>query len=252
MDYDNTNIPARYDEGREISGPAKFKQLAFFAKNSHQDSINNILDLGCGTARYSGALADIFTANVVGIDPSQKMIDQAQLKFVDRQDIRFELASGEALPLDQASIDMVYMSMVLHHLPDPDKTAQECHRILRNGGLVCIRNTVTDEVTSYPYLNFFPSIQSIIESQLIYRQTLIEIFSAKGFDLTAHQTIWHEISQNWSSFADKIALKADSFVARLEENEFRSGLSAIQKKAQNSNEKAPIGLNIDSFIFRKL
>ena len=89
-----------------------------------------IIDLGCGTGRFSGALAEIFDANVLGVEPSAKMIERARAKHTDVR-LRFLEAPGEALPVDDSSIDMVFMSMVLHHLAEPAKVALECWRALR-------------------------------------------------------------------------------------------------------------------------
>ncbi len=248
MDYDSSNIPSAYDAGREISQQEKYKTLKFFTENLSIDKISNVIDLGCGTGRFSGALSELFDANVVGIDPSEKMLNQARIKH---QNISFKIASGEQLPLDESTTDMIFMSMVLHHLNDHQKTVSECHRVLRPDGVVCIRNTFADEISTYPYLDVFPSMGSIIESQLISREKFNRIFFANGFELLAHQIIWDKISPNWQAFADKIALKVDSFVARLNEEEFQSGLMALQDKAKSAGGEKPVGLNVDSFIFQK-
>ncbi|MFD1156978.1 class I SAM-dependent methyltransferase [Roseovarius aestuarii] len=250
MDYDKTNVPDSYDAGREISVASKFKQLEFFVKNIPAEDIASIVDLGCGTGRYTSVLAEAFEATVVGVDPSKKMLHQARSKSTSGK-TSFEHASGEAIPLDDGSTDLVYLSMVLHHLTSLRGTAIECARILRDNGRVCIRNTVADEVSSYPYLDIFPSIGSIIQEQLYSRLELINEFKTAGFVLTAHQTVYSEISPNWEKFAEKIALRADSFVSQLEDSEFEAGLSLLRAKAETLGSGERVGLNVDSFIFQK-
>jgi len=251
MDYDKTSVPDTYDSGREISAAAKYQQLEFFIENLQIEDVAEIIDLGCGTGRFSEALADAFEARVVGIDPSQKMLTLARSKST-RSNISFKLAHGEVVPLADNSADMVFMSMVLHHLTSLENTASECGRILRGGGNVCVRNTVSDEISSYPYLDYFPSINSIIQKQLLSRKQLNDVLEAAGFKMVAHQTVWSEISSDWRSFAEKIKLKADSFVAQLDESEFKSGLSALRTKAEGEDSNEKVGLNVDSFIFQKL
>ena len=53
MDYDLTNIPAAYDRGRD-HGP-EVLNLWMSVIESHLDgeSVSTILDLGCGTGRFS-------------------------------------------------------------------------------------------------------------------------------------------------------------------------------------------------------
>jgi ubiquinone/menaquinone biosynthesis C-methylase UbiE len=53
--------------------------------------------------------------------------------------IEFRRASADELPLADGCVDLVFMSQVYHHLPDPVAVAQECWRILRAGGYVCAR-----------------------------------------------------------------------------------------------------------------
>ena len=69
------------------------------------------LDIGCGTGRYSMALAAHFNARVIAVDPSEKMLAEARKKATER--VRYERASAESLPLPDASIDMVFMSRSL-------------------------------------------------------------------------------------------------------------------------------------------
>src|SRR5262245_33957361 len=98
MDYDQTNIPDMYNRGRD-HGPAFLEQwMTVIAGHVDPSRVHDILDLGCGTGRFSQALAARFNAKVVGIDPSRKMIQQAQRS---RTNARVIYANGlaEAIPL---------------------------------------------------------------------------------------------------------------------------------------------------------
>ena len=56
-----------------------------------------LIDLGCGTRRFTDLLAAHFGVRVIGIDPSSKMIEQARGKPAKR-DVSFRQGSAEALP----------------------------------------------------------------------------------------------------------------------------------------------------------
>ncbi len=114
MDYDTTNVPSTYDAGRELSATEKREALRSFAAGISNANIAEIVDLGCGTGRFSEALADTFDANVTGVEPSAKMIAQAHAKYSDER-LSFRSGSGEAIPLDAQTSDMIFMSMILHH-----------------------------------------------------------------------------------------------------------------------------------------
>src|SRR5258705_5385746 len=133
MDYDATDIPATYDAGRD-HGP-EVLDLWMSAISSHVEglSIRAILDLGCGTGRFSRALAVRFDAEVIGVDPSTKMLEQAQKKQPDPR-VRFHVGRGEAIPLPDDSVDLIFMSMAFHHFESPALAVTECRRVLCEGG----------------------------------------------------------------------------------------------------------------------
>src|SRR6266853_6102266 len=104
MDYDATAIASNYDLGRD-HGP-EFLDLWMDVVVSHvsDQTIETILDLGCGTGRFTEALRARFDADVIGIDPSRKMLAQAQSKLSGPR-IRYEIGRAETIPLPDNSID---------------------------------------------------------------------------------------------------------------------------------------------------
>ncbi len=121
MDYDKTNIAAVYDSGRSYNREILQQWLDLLSAYVPKDGVSRIIDLGCGTGRFSEPLSVHFQADVLGIDPSEKMLEQARKKS-SRITVIFKQASGEKLPVDERSTDMVFMSMVFHHLADPERT----------------------------------------------------------------------------------------------------------------------------------
>ena len=79
-DYDQTNIPAGYDRGRDHGPEVLDLWMSVIASHIGRRSVSTILDLGCGTGRFAGCLANRFGASVIGVDPSEKMLDQARGK----------------------------------------------------------------------------------------------------------------------------------------------------------------------------
>ena len=116
VDYDDTDIAANYDRGRD-HGP-EFLNLWMTALASHtrDHPLSTILDLGCGTGRFSQALATHFDARVIGLDRSHTMLDRAAQKG-HGPTVHYVFGSGEAIPLPDTSVDLVFVSMVFHHLP---------------------------------------------------------------------------------------------------------------------------------------
>lgn len=102
-----------------------------------------VLEVGCGTGQLSQrARARAGPAGrVYGIDPSAEMIAVARRKAARAQvEIDFRVASIEALPFSDASIDVVLSSLMMHHLPGDLKSRglAEVRRILKPGGRLLI------------------------------------------------------------------------------------------------------------------
>jgi len=102
---------------------------------------DDVLDIGCGT----GTLAVTATRHVgttgavTGIDASPSMIARANRKATKAgARATFQVAVAEDLPFPDRRFDVVFSTLMLHHLPR--KTRQDCveeiERVLKVGGRV--------------------------------------------------------------------------------------------------------------------
>ena len=246
MDYDQTAIATTYDSARGYR-PAVLRQWLDLVAAHAPLAPKLIVDLGCGTGRFTQPLADRLAATVIGIDPSERMLAAARAKPGNGR-VEFRQASSEKLPLADGCADMIFMSMVLHHLSDRPATARECRRILREGGRLCVRNCTRDIV--YPQSRFFPGMLPMIDADLPSSEDVIALFVAAGLKSHAHQTVTHAVAAGWPEFADKLALRADSFLARLPDAEFEAGLAALRAYAEG-REPEDITEEIDFFAFER-
>jgi ubiquinone/menaquinone biosynthesis C-methylase UbiE len=91
----------------------------------------DVLDLGAGTGKLTAALLDA-GHRVVAVDPSEQML--AHLRTVaPAADVRD--GSAEAIPVADASVDVVTVAQAWHWF-DADRAAAQCRRVLRPGGLL--------------------------------------------------------------------------------------------------------------------
>ena len=69
MDYDETDMPAVYDAARAFQPGVLEMWLEHIAiRLPARGAIRDLIDVGCGTGRFTGALAKLFTATALGID----------------------------------------------------------------------------------------------------------------------------------------------------------------------------------------
>jgi ubiquinone/menaquinone biosynthesis C-methylase UbiE len=98
-----------------------------------------VVDVGCGTGTLTLAIAARTTAQVFGVDGDPAILALAGEK-VGAGGVQWREAYADRLPFDDASVDRVVTSLVLHHLAPETKAAAlaEMHRVLRPGGLLFV------------------------------------------------------------------------------------------------------------------
>jgi ubiquinone/menaquinone biosynthesis C-methylase UbiE len=97
-----------------------------------------VLDVGAGTGHTALAFAP-HVARTVGVDLTYEMLAQARLLQQARgQDVTWLLGDAEALPLGDASFDLVACRRAAHHYVDIERAIDEMVRVLKPGGLALI------------------------------------------------------------------------------------------------------------------
>ncbi|MDB5887190.1 MAG: malonyl-[acyl-carrier protein] O-methyltransferase BioC [Rhodocyclales bacterium] len=107
-----------------------------------------ILDLGCGSSRDLPMLTQRYPrATRIGIDFAAPLLNLAQQRgssvskvvqrlFNTRHAPRLICADVEALPLQRASVQMVWSNLMLNWLHEPMPALREMHRVLAVDGLL--------------------------------------------------------------------------------------------------------------------
>jgi SAM-dependent methyltransferase len=90
-----------------------------------------VLDLGCGAGRFVAALQDA-GADPVGVELAEAALERARRNVPGAE--LHALARDGAIPLEDASVDLVWCSEVLEHVPDTAGLLSEVRRVLRTGG----------------------------------------------------------------------------------------------------------------------
>jgi len=248
MEYDHTNLPAAYDQGRDHGPEVLALWMEVVAAHVPDVSPERILDLGCGTGRFTAGLARRFDAMVIGVDPSRRMIRQAQQKPEPGDRVHFHLATAEALPLATGSMDLVFASMCFHHFADRRAAAAECRRVARPGAPLVVRTGTREQSARYPYTRFIPATHPILEQVLPDHAELRAPFEAAGLRLVATELIEQTIAPSWEAYADKLATGSDSVLARISHQEYADGLAAIRRHGAEVGPQ-PIIEEIDVLVF---
>jgi SAM-dependent methyltransferase len=127
--------------GAEVVAPAVDAALDWLAGRVPHASA--VTDVGSGPGVAACALAQrLPDAQVLAVDGAQPLLDLAQARAADLG-LAGRLATRRAdLPdglADLPPADLVWVSGVAHHLPDPVGTLRELGRLVRPGGLLALR-----------------------------------------------------------------------------------------------------------------
>jgi trans-aconitate methyltransferase len=195
-----------------------------------------ILDLGCGTGHLTNQIA-IAGAEVIGLDKSQSMIEEARRLYPDR---RFEIADATDFHLDQP-FDAVFSNAAIHWMKDQPAVARCIWEALRQGGrfvaefggkgnIRAIRTALADAVkaagetiNAEPFARYYPGIGEYA--------TLLE---AQGFRVTfaTHFDRPTKLDEGEQGLRNWLFTFADNVVESLPDSKREQVIAEVERKLE--------------------
>jgi SAM-dependent methyltransferase len=121
-----------------------------------------VVDIGCGAGALARALSGA-GARVVALEVSEERLAPA-LAGDDGSGARYVVGRAQALPLEDAAVDVAVFMRTLHHVPVEDMTQalNEARRVVRPGGTVYVAEPLSE--------GDFWALTSMIEDEFEARQ----------------------------------------------------------------------------------
>ncbi len=104
----------------------------------------HIVELGCGSTEITRDIASSGSGRRVSAFEVDEIAHNKNLQISGLSNVTFGLAGAQDIPLEDASVDVVFMFKSLHHVPLDlmDKALLEIRRVLKPGGVAYISEPV--------------------------------------------------------------------------------------------------------------
>ncbi|MBM7553926.1 class I SAM-dependent methyltransferase [Thalassobacillus pellis] len=146
----------------------------------HNSKSECFLDYGSGTGLVSLGVTDL-VESVLLVDSSKQMLDVAQAK-ISRQKISNAnvLCSDFTNETPELKTDIIFMSLVLLHIPDTKEILQVLFDILNEGGKLIIVDFDKNDDINHPKVH-----------NVFLHEDLKKILAEVGFESIEIQTFYH-------------------------------------------------------------
>jgi ubiquinone/menaquinone biosynthesis C-methylase UbiE len=247
--YSDIETASRYDSARNLPAETMTLWLAALQSSLPEPKVKKILDLGCGTGRFTAPLGQAFACSVIGVEPASAMLDIARAQH--NPNVEWKQGAAESIPLENESVDLVFMSQVFHHLAEPQPALREIHRVLTAEGYLAIRNSIREHNQKLDWLRFFPAALAIEEKRLRSRLELEESVSRQSFALIAQHTIAQLFAESYEAYLEKISQRGLSALIAISDAAFQSGLQEFQAWISEQPRELQVYEPVDLFVFQK-
>jgi ubiquinone/menaquinone biosynthesis C-methylase UbiE len=157
--YD-TQVEVLFTGAADVMRRRALKPIAEWMAGRNQRDLRG-LDVGCGTGRLLAFLHDAWPGiRWTGLDLSPPYLTEARRLIGRTARVKLIEGAAEKLPFDDASLDLVVSSFLLHELPHEVRLAvlKEMARVLKPDGLVVIVDSMQrgDQPSWDGLLDLFP------------------------------------------------------------------------------------------------
>jgi SAM-dependent methyltransferase len=247
--WDDEELARAYADLRTDLAPAARAVWADVFRATVPDrGLRRLLDVGCGTGRFTALLAEAFAAPALGVDASAAMLRERARP--PGAPVTILAADATALPLAPAAIDLALMSMVYHFLRPPEPAVAELHRVIRPGGWVLVRTPTREMLDRVEFLRFFPDARAIDEVRMPPRARITRTFVAAGFAAYSWRVVEAEFASTPGEALDRVRRRAFSSLRMIPDDAFAAGLAKYEAHCLAAPPTPP-SESLELFAFRR-
>jgi SAM-dependent methyltransferase len=129
------NTPQIYEIENRAVDPDGLLEAAMRARRPWTDA--TVLDVGCGTGFHLPMFARE-AARVIGVEPHARLAAAARRRVAGLPSVDVRVGAAQALPLPDASVDVVHARWAYFFGPGCDPGLAELDRVVRRGGAIFV------------------------------------------------------------------------------------------------------------------
>jgi ubiquinone/menaquinone biosynthesis C-methylase UbiE len=222
IDYDE-RAAAAFEACRQLPSGGLAQWRAAIARHLAPRPGMRVLDVGAGTGMWAMALAGWFGITVLAVEPSAAMRARSTGPTVIGGD-------ALALPLGSATVDGVWLSTVVHHLPDLPAAAGELGRVLRPGAPLLIRSAFAGRCQHIGLIRFWPETAAVLDTFPSVADVRAA-FGAAGFSCTALQPVRQVTASSLAVVAATVRREAHTPLTLISDAAYETGLARLRAAA---------------------
>ena len=228
MKTDYNEASKTYDNTRN----SNIELIDIFDNKMHFTKTMNILDFGCGTGNYLLSIHRKYHSNCFGVEPSDGMIEKAIIK---NPTLSIKKGDHTHIPFKDNFFDFIYMTDVIHHIPNLDQLFKTLQIKLKENGKKCIITESHDQIKSRWYNKYFASLVKIEQNRYPDISTILYNANANKLVSIENQIKYSgNINIVDDYFIEMVEEKNYSMFRLLGETEYKEGLMQLKSEKGKS------------------
>jgi len=202
-----------------------------------------ILELGCGAAAHTRAIAEAAPDSHIDAMEVDVIQHEKNLHITDLPNVTFHLSGAQAIPISDESYDIVFMFKSLHHVPGDmlDQALQEIRRVLKPDGLAYISEPI--------YAGDFNALVSLFHDEKLVRETAFAAVqrAVNGGIFQLKEELFFNTSTVFEDFTDfeTKVIKATHTQHRLDDTTYTQVKTQFSRNQRDEGARFTLPMRVD-------